>query len=378
MAIYDQIANLGSNFNPLGAFSQGENFVRQNQLYQQQQQTNALANRIAEEKRIQQQQQSQSEQERKNKLMELAGQVARGDRNALAQMAAIDPGYTQNFQKAIGTGQTMPFEGTGMDAQVYNSLIGYNQKKAQGLSTTPQEDMAYNLVYQRASKPYIVTTPDGRAIEVPGMDLSRFAPPGGGSPQFTTSGMTTGQPRIGTARGRVIGEKPYTEAETTSASFANRMSKAENLIGNVMSQGYDPTSERDIYGGSIPLIGNYITTPQGKLYRQAQEDWVRAKLRKESGAVIGADEMADEIKTYFPQPGDTQAVIAQKEQARKTAVNNLIEGSQGAAQKMFNLRTSNGQTPQRKQAGPKIGQEENGYIYIGGDPANPKSWKKAR
>jgi len=48
-------------------------------------------------------------------------------------------------------------------------------------------------------------------------------------------------------------------------------------------------------------------------------DWVRAKLRKESGAVIGPKEMQDEIITYFPQPGDSAAVIKQKAESRRAA-----------------------------------------------------------
>lgn len=73
--------------------------------------------------------------------------------------------------------------------------------------------------------------------------------------------------------------------------------------------------------------GNKIESNLRQQYRQAQMDWVRAKLRKESGAVIGADEMADEIATYFPQLGDGDAVIAQKAQSRKVAEQAMREAS---------------------------------------------------
>ena len=52
-------------------------------------------------------------------------------------------------------------------------------------------------------------------------------------------------------------------------------------------------------------------------YRQAQENWVRANLRLESGAVIGPKEMEDEITTYFPQPSDKQETVEQKARARR-------------------------------------------------------------
>ena len=74
---------------------------------------------------------------------------------------------------------------------------------------------------------------------------------------------------------------------------------------------------------------------ESQQYRAAQEDWVRSILRKESGAVIGADEMADEIKTFFPQPGDSAKVIRQKANARKRRVQGLIRESQGAYEGLF-------------------------------------------
>jgi hypothetical protein len=41
-------------------------------------------------------------------------------------------------------------------------------------------------------------------------------------------------------------------------------------------------------------------SPEQQKYKQAADNWIRANLRKESGAVIGADEMAAEYATYFP------------------------------------------------------------------------------
>ena len=46
---------------------------------------------------------------------------------------------------------------------------------------------------------------------------------------------------------------------------------------------------------------------------------MRAKLRKESGAVIGDDEMEREIRTYFPQPGDKPEVLKAKAGSRSIA-----------------------------------------------------------
>jgi hypothetical protein len=58
---------------------------------------------------------------------------------------------------------------------------------------------------------------------------------------------------------------------------------------------------------------------------------VRAKLRKESGAVIGPEEMAAEIQTYFPMPGEGQETIAQKAEARRRAERQMQIGAGSAA-----------------------------------------------
>jgi hypothetical protein len=130
---------------------------------------------------------------------------------------------------------------------------------------------------------------------------------------------------------RAEGGKP-TEAEQKAAGFAQRMELSNQLLKDIESKVYTqqaagkdvgtmyPTARTQTLA-SVPLVGGYLETigssTQQQLYRQAQENWVRANLRKESGAVIGPDEMKSEIKTYFPQPGDKPENIAQKELARQ-------------------------------------------------------------
>lgn len=126
-----------------------------------------------------------------------------------------------------------------------------------------------------------------------------------------------------------------TEGQGTAAGYLFRMNKAEDILSGPISP--DIPKSREELGmypgavskvvGSIPFVGtgatNIIQGVETQKYRQAQEDWVRAKLRKESGAVIGKDEMEQEIKTYFPQPGDKQETIEQKRQARLNAQQQL-------------------------------------------------------
>lgn len=64
---------------------------------------------------------------------------------------------------------------------------------------------------------------------------------------------------------------------------------------------------------------NFVTSAVRQQYQQAQENWVSANLRAESGAAIGVEEMQKEIRKYFPQIGDSDSVIEQKTKAREVA-----------------------------------------------------------
>lgn len=142
-----------------------------------------------------------------------------------------------------------------------------------------------------------------------------------------------------------------TEGEKNAAGFAQRMEfsegKLKEIEGKVAQAQIEgkkagtpyATTETELVG-SIPFIGEWARgkkqTTQQQLYRQAQENWVRANLRKESGAVIGSDEMNKEIATYFPMPTDKPETIAQKEQARKVTMD-AMKMAAGKAYEPFNF-----------------------------------------
>lgn len=118
------------------------------------------------------------------------------------------------------------------------------------------------------------------------------------------------------------------EGERNAAGFYQRMVKAREEIDKLTDSGYNPTNARDRFGAAIddtPLVGGILapigrvtTSTEGQLYQQAAMNWIRANLRKESGAVIGPKEAADEYKNYFPVVGDTPELIKQKAEFRRT------------------------------------------------------------
>jgi hypothetical protein len=138
-----------------------------------------------------------------------------------------------------------------------------------------------------------------------------------------------------------------TEGERNAAGFYQRMVNATEELKALTDTGYDPNNLRDrvgagidnipLVGGAIAPIGRAATTAKGQQYQQAAMNWIRANLRKESGAAIGVKEADDEYKNYFPVLGDSPEVIAQKarnravvEQAMRSAAGGAIAPPQGA------------------------------------------------
>ena len=112
-----------------------------------------------------------------------------------------------------------------------------------------------------------------------------------------------------------------TEGQLNAAGFAQRMELASSVLSRLPS-GVQPGIGTRV-AEAIPFVGGAIArtgqSVQTQMYDQAAQDWIRAKLRKESGAAIGKDEMQQEYNTYFPQVGDSPEKIAQKEEARRVA-----------------------------------------------------------
>jgi hypothetical protein len=130
----------------------------------------------------------------------------------------------------------------------------------------------------------------------------------------------------------ISGGKP-TEGETNAAGFAQRMELAQSIISGLPAGSQPGAGTRTLeaipfVGGAIARSGQSVQTQQ---FDQAAQDWIRAKLRKESGAAIGVDEARQEYATYFPVVGDSPEKIAQKAEARRV----VTEGMKKSAGKAY-------------------------------------------
>ncbi len=147
------------------------------------------------------------------------------------------------------------------------------------------------------------------------------------------------------------GYKPTSsDTQHMTAGYAGRMANAEKIFDELEAspkKGYAGWGSR-VAGGLGDDARNIVMSPEQQKRRQAEDDWIRSKLRKESGAVIAADEMESERRTYFPYPGDSDAVIKQKAQARKQAVEAMRKTAGPALPSKPAAKPAQTQQPARK------------------------------
>lgn len=283
----------------------------------------------------------------------LAEQKLKQDKDNRNQaMSSIQGAYRQDkpFEADLFPGEA-PIEGlrnkgTGSDINaMVQAMLGSGQADMQNAAIThmltPKKDDSTGPMknFQKAKDEgyigsfidFMKDTKGGVSVSVGG----GFKVPSGHmmNPDFdsTKPPSDTNTPVIpipGSTQAMNANKKP--DAAVAASNYATRMVEAEKTFKVIEDTGYNPANLTDSLAANGGTLGNFFKSPQGRRYYQAASDWVRAKLRKESGAVIGPQEMLDEIATYFPMPGDDAPTIEQKRRARLIATNGMIDQSQGA------------------------------------------------
>lgn len=152
----------------------------------------------------------------------------------------------------------------------------------------------------------------------------------------------TGQATPVMANGQAVaGGKPLTADQGNATAFGMRMKESNQLLNNLEDKGVKNTGVvRSAIAGTVgmtPFVGENLAhgvnatmnvlpsalggpSAEQQQVDAARKNFITAVLRKESGAAISASEFYNEAQKYFPQPGDSDAVVAQKRHARDTAI----------------------------------------------------------
>jgi hypothetical protein len=112
-----------------------------------------------------------------------------------------------------------------------------------------------------------------------------------------------------------VRERGPTGAERTALAFFNDARQAANDA--------DAVADKVGNGFRLKYAPNIAQSSEQQQYWQAIRSFTEARLRKRSGAAIPEYEIEKDAKMYFKQPGDGDAVTAQKKASRERVLDGI-------------------------------------------------------
>lgn len=127
--------------------------------------------------------------------------------------------------------------------------------------------------------------------------------------------------------------RAVTGAERQAVSFFNRMLDAERNARKVE----DTLSGGDLAASEMApsFMENWLKTPAGQQYTQAQRQWTEGRLRKESGAAIPPGEYDADRRTNFRTAADQSENVKQKRASRVSVLKGLGNSAGRALQEFY-------------------------------------------
>jgi hypothetical protein len=249
----------------------------------------------------------------------LQAQQAQADRNALAKIAQARAtgGLQAGIQTAGQFGQYEPLNQ--MDTALYGRGRDdvTDQRDARNFGYRQQRDQVGDTRWQSRFDA-------GRsdAAFTRGMQQKRFA----ADQDYRGKALSVAEQRAAAKAGKRGAGKPTVDS-AKAAGFYDRMMASEKALsdprnieaamdrGNMAIDAAADLTRFRFGAGALPK--------EYQKFNQAQRDFINATLRRESGAVISEQEFENARLQYFPQPGDTPEVIAQKAQNRAIVIDGM-------------------------------------------------------
>lgn len=204
-----------------------------------------------------------------------------------------------------------------------------------------------------------------------------IAAPAAGAP--AAGAPAAGVPEAGAPGAPLQGKgQALTEAQAKAVGFAARAKEADQILNTTTFKPLAVATKQGLesvygIGGGLGMVANQMMSPNDQKVDQAQRNFVNAVLRQESGAAISEAEFENARRQYFPQPGDSKAVIKQKADNRQTVIKSL-ETVAGPGMRKAGATTP--PTTPTAPAAPAVGSVQSGYRFKGGDPADAANWEK--
>lgn len=131
-----------------------------------------------------------------------------------------------------------------------------------------------------------------------------------------------------------------TEGQAKASTFASQMMTASQAADKIEQSGFNPVDFKNqlntmMAGGAT----NALASSDAQQYKQSQNQWAESFLRIKTGAAATPAEVDLNVKTFFPQLGDSPAVIRQKAAARKQAEQDVLSMAGPGAAAVQNRNT---------------------------------------
>lgn len=136
----------------------------------------------------------------------------------------------------------------------------------------------------------------------------------------------------GTLKTKTVGGVPdLNESQAKNTGFYGAALSAEKEFG-ASGSAETPRGNLGTLGERVaPGIQNQFDDASRQRAQQAKENFIRASLRLESGAAIGASEFDRQNRIFFPQTGDTPEQMEQKARARQVVIDGFRLGAGAGA-----------------------------------------------
>lgn len=252
--------------------------------------------------------------ERAKALQALGGQASKSD---AALQAGVDPSILKQIADAQESALTRKTTERGQDIGASTALSGQRNQFDIAAGNRGTQERGQDISAGTALRSQDIsasTAARGQDVTMRGQDISAAS------------------------AAAAAGKKPLTEYQSKAVGQLNRMQGAEQQLQKLQSDGFAP-GYADKIAGSVPGVGNVLTSKNQQLYLQSANEFIAGILRLDSGAAVPEAEFERYFKTYFPQPGDEDETVKQKAVARQRAMDSLRIGL-GNASNLVNRENS--------------------------------------